>query len=72
MLTSWLADARHAVRRLRAQWIYAVLAVVTLALGVGGTAASYAAVRSVLFDAGVTSVHVVCALVLECARASVE
>jgi putative ABC transport system permease protein len=50
MFQTWLADLRHASRRLRAQPAYALLAVLTLALGVGGTAAAYGVARGVLFD----------------------
>jgi predicted permease len=44
------ADARYSVRRLWAHPGYAWLAVVTLALGVGGTASVYGVARGVLFD----------------------
>lgn len=50
MLTSWIADVRYAARRLRARPVYALLAVLTLALGVGGTAAVYGIARGLLFD----------------------
>jgi putative ABC transport system permease protein len=50
MLEAWIADARYSVRRLWARPGYALLAVLTLALGVGGTAATYGVTRSVLFD----------------------
>jgi len=50
MLNSLIADARYAARRLRAHPAYALLAMLTLALGVGGTASTYAVVRGVLFD----------------------
>lgn len=40
MLSSWIADAHYGARRLRARPGYALLAVLTLALGVGGTAAA--------------------------------
>lgn len=49
LLTSWIADARYAARRLRARPAYAVLAVLTLALGVGGTTAGYGIARGLLF-----------------------
>jgi predicted permease len=45
-----LADIRHSVRRLLAHPGYALLAVLTLALGVGGTAATYGVAGRVLFD----------------------
>jgi predicted permease len=47
---SWIGDIRYAARRLRAQRGYALVAVLTLALGVGGTAATYCVTRGVLFD----------------------
>ena len=50
MLTSLIADARFAARRLRARPVYASVAVLTLALGVGGTASTYSVARGVLFD----------------------
>ena len=50
MLRTWIADARYSVRRLLARPGYALLAVLTLALGVGGTAAMYGVARGVLFD----------------------
>jgi predicted permease len=49
-MESWLLDARFAVRRLRARPAYALLAVLTLALGVGGTAAVYGIARPFLLD----------------------
>ncbi|MBV9880633.1 MAG: ABC transporter permease, partial [Gemmatirosa sp.] len=51
MLPSWLPDVRYAARRLRARPTYALLAVLTLALGIGGTAAVYGVARGLLFDA---------------------
>src|SRR3954464_6398161 len=50
MLKSWLTDAGYAARRLRARPTYALLAVLTLALGVGGTAAVYGIARGLLFE----------------------
>jgi predicted permease len=50
MLRSWIADARYALRRLRTRVGYAVLSVLTLALGVGGTAAVYGIARPLLFQ----------------------
>ncbi|MFL5574492.1 MAG: ADOP family duplicated permease [Gemmatimonadaceae bacterium] len=50
MLTSWITDARYAARRLRARPGYTLLAVLTLALGIGGTAAVYGIARGPLFD----------------------
>src|SRR5690349_21435966 len=49
-MESWLIDARFAARRLRARPAYALLAVLTLALGVGGTAAVYGIARPFLLD----------------------
>ena len=45
-----IADARHCARRLLTRPGYALLSVLTLALGVGGTAATFGIARSVLFD----------------------
>jgi predicted permease len=50
MLGTWIADACYSVRRLWARPGYALLAVLTLALGVGGTASTYGVARGVLFD----------------------
>ncbi len=50
MLSTLIADARYTVRRLLARPGYALLAVLTLALGVGGTAATYGVARGVLFE----------------------
>jgi hypothetical protein len=50
MLRSWITDARYAARRLRARPGYTLLAVLTLALGIGGTAAVYGIARPLLFD----------------------
>jgi len=49
MFESWIADVRYAARRLRARPAYALLATLTLALGVGGTASTYGVARAVLF-----------------------
>ncbi len=46
-----LQDIRYATRRLRTHPAYAFLAVLTLALGVGGTTAMYRVASGVLFDA---------------------
>jgi len=51
MVTSLIADAHFAARRLRARPVYASVAILTLALGVGGTASTYGVARGVLFDA---------------------
>lgn len=50
MLKHVITDARYAARRLRARPTYAVLSVLTLALGIGGTAAVFAIARPILFD----------------------
>lgn len=51
MLKPLIADARFAVRRLVARPTYAILSVLTLALGVGGTAAVFGIARPLLIDA---------------------
>ena len=45
-----IADVRYSVRRLWAHRGYALLTVLTLALGVGGTASTYRIAGGVLFD----------------------
>jgi putative ABC transport system permease protein len=50
MLERWVVDVRYALRRLRKRPTYTLLAVLTLALGVGGTAAVYGLVRTLLID----------------------
>jgi putative ABC transport system permease protein len=50
MLKIFLADARYAGRRLRTQPGYSALSIMTLALGVGGTAAVFAIARPVMFE----------------------
>lgn len=50
LMESWIMDARFVARRLRSRPGYAVLAVLTLALGVGGTAAVFAVARTLLLD----------------------
>src|SRR5204862_1162981 len=49
-MRTWLADAHYAARRLRARPLYSLLAIVTLALGIGGTAAVFGIARPVIFD----------------------
>ena len=49
-MTSWLSDLTYAARRLRAHPTFAVLAVLTLALGIGGMAAIFGIARPVLFE----------------------
>jgi predicted permease len=50
MFESWIMDFRYAGRRLLSRPTYAVLAVLTLALGAGGTAAIFSVVRTLLLD----------------------
>ena len=50
MFESWIMDARYAVRRVISRPTYAVLAVLTLALAAGGTAAIFSVVRAILID----------------------
>src|SRR5687767_14729535 len=50
MLESWIMDTRYALRRLRTRPTYELLAVLTLALGVGGTAAIFSIVRTFLLQ----------------------
>jgi len=50
MLHTWIADARYAARRLRARPTYTLLAVLTLALGIGGTTAVFGIARPLLVD----------------------
>ena len=49
-MESWIIDLRYAARRLRTRPVYAMLAVLTLALGVGGTAAIFSIVRGLLLE----------------------
>jgi putative ABC transport system permease protein len=50
MLHTWMSDARYAARRLRARPTYTLLAVLTLALGIGGTTAVFGIARPLLLD----------------------
>jgi putative ABC transport system permease protein len=50
MIEGWIIDARYAARRLRSRPTYSLLAILTLALGAGGTAAIYSLARSLLLD----------------------
>jgi len=50
MFESWMMDARYAVRRLLGRPTYALLAITTLALGAGGTAAVFSVVRALLLE----------------------
>jgi putative ABC transport system permease protein len=45
-----MADAQYSLRRLMARPGYALLAIMTLALGIGGTAAAFGVARGILFD----------------------
>ena len=50
MFESWITDARFAGRRLLSRPAYALLAILTLALGAGGTAAIASIARALLLD----------------------
>jgi putative ABC transport system permease protein len=50
MVESWIVDFRYAVRRLMRRPAYAILAVLTLALGAGGTAAIFSVARTLLLE----------------------
>ena len=50
MLKNLTADLRYAARRLRARPGYSLLAILTLALGIGGTAAVFGVARPLVFD----------------------
>jgi putative ABC transport system permease protein len=50
MLRNLFADARYAMRRLRARPVYTLVAVLTLGLGIGGTAAVYGIARPLMFE----------------------
>jgi len=50
LVESWLLDLRFAARRLRRRPLYATVAVVTLALGIGGAAAIAGIVRGLLLE----------------------
>jgi predicted permease len=49
-MESWIMDARYAARRLTRRPLYSILSVLTLALGIGGTAAVYGIARPILLD----------------------
>ena len=49
-MESWIMDARYAARRLVRRPLYAFLSILTLALGIGGTAAVYGIARPILLD----------------------
>ncbi|HXW03789.1 MAG TPA: ADOP family duplicated permease [Vicinamibacterales bacterium] len=50
MFESVIMDVRYAARRLLSRPVYAALAILTLGLGAGGTAAIYSVVRALLLD----------------------
>ena len=50
MIETWLMDLRYSARRLTRRRTYALMAVLTLALGAGGTAAIFSIVRAVLLE----------------------
>lgn len=50
MIETWLMDLRYSARRLTRRPTYAAIAILTLALGAGGTAAIYSIVRAVLLQ----------------------
>lgn len=50
MVESWIVDFRYALRRLIRRPTYAILAVLTLALGAGGTAAIFSVARTLLLE----------------------
>ncbi len=49
-MESFIMDLRYAARRLRLRPTYALLAILTLAVGVGGTAAAFGLVRGLLME----------------------
>jgi len=50
IVKTWLTDIRYAARRLRAHPGYTLLSVLTLALGIGGTAAVFGLARPLILD----------------------
>jgi putative ABC transport system permease protein len=50
IVESWIMDLRYSARRLASRPTYALLTVLTLALGAGGTAAIFSIVRALLLD----------------------
>ena len=50
MFETWLMDIRYSARRLTRRRTYALMAILTLALGAGGTAAIFSIVRAVLIE----------------------
>ena len=49
-MEGWIMDLRFAARRLRTRPTYALIAILTLALGVGGTSAVYSIIRRPLWE----------------------
>ena len=49
-MESWILDLRFAARRLRTRPVYALISVLTLALGVGGTSAVYSIIRRPIWE----------------------
>src|SRR5690242_12255521 len=49
-MESWIMDVRYAARRLVRRPMYALLSILTLALGIGGTAAVYGIARPILLE----------------------
>ena len=50
MIETWIMDIRYSARRLLTRRTYAVMTVLTLALGAGGTASIFSIVRAVLLE----------------------
>jgi predicted permease len=50
LMKNWSADARYAARRLISRPSYTLVSVLTLALGVGGTASVFGIARPLIFD----------------------
>jgi predicted permease len=50
MIETWLMDFRYSARRLLTRRTYAAMAILTLALGAGGTSAIFSIVRAVLLE----------------------
>ena len=49
-MEGWIMDVRYAARRLARRPLYALLATLTLALGIGGTAAIYGIAKGILLE----------------------
>lgn len=50
VIESWIMDARYSLRRLASRPTYTLVAMLTLALGAGGTAAIFSVARALLLD----------------------